>query len=328
MSQGWARRTPETMLETMPETANVGGQRRRRSPLRRLSMSRRLAPRLLVLPMVAGLLAFAVYPLVYLIVLAASESQLGDTFQAWVGWDNVSAALRDRVFTDSLVRSTLFAVPVSILELVLGVAIAVLLQGSVRGGHVIRTLILLPLMTPPIMVATAWKLIFNPGGGLLNGWLTDLGLIDEPITYFGSSTWAFPAVGVADAWQWTPFVVLLAFAALQALPEDLSEAALMDGATPWRSFWSISLPLVMPALVAILLLRMITAFKLFDLVYALTFGGPGFDTNVATFQIWRTALRQFDVGYAAAQTLIFGLLVGIVTLPLVLFRDWTVRNWS
>jgi multiple sugar transport system permease protein len=295
---------------------------------RRRSFHRQLVPRLLVLPMVAGLLAFAVYPSIYLIFLSASQSQLGNTFQEWVGLANFREAFADRVFIDSLIRSVLFAIPLSLIELVLGLAIAVLLTTSLRGGHVARTLILLPLMTPPIMVATAWKLIFNPGAGLLNGWLTDLGLIDKPISYLGSSRWALPTIGIADTWQWTPFVVLLAYAALQTLPEDVVEAAMVDGATPWRSFWSISLPMVMPALIAIFLIRLIMAFKVFDLVYSLTFGGPGFDTNLATFNIWRTALRQFDVGYAAAQTLIFGILVGLITLPVVLLRDWVVKNWT
>ncbi|MGH2532766.1 MAG: carbohydrate ABC transporter permease [Thermomicrobiales bacterium] len=285
-------------------------------------------PWLLVAPMIVGLLAFAVYPLIYLLVLSASRSLLGRTFQEWVGLINYRAALRDDVFIGSLIRSVGFAVPVSVLEVAAGLAIALLLRRSVRGGHVIRTLLLLPLMTPPIMVAVAWRLMLAPIGGLVNNTLRALGVTDEPISFLGSSTWAFPAVGVADAWQWTPFVILLAFAALQALPEDIYEAALIDGASPGRIFWTITLPLLMPALAAVLLIRMITALKLFDLVYILTAGGPGFDTTVATFQIYRVALQQFDVGYAAAQTILFGVVVGLVTLPLVLLRDWTVTRWS
>lgn len=287
---------------------------------------RELTPWLLVFPMVLGLAAFALYPFVYLIALSISKSLLGQTFQEWVGFDNFRAALQDSVFTDSLIRSIIFAFPVSLIELALGVGIAVLLQGAVRGGHIVRTLILLPLMTPPIIVATAWKLIFNPTGGLLNGVLRDLGITDAPISFLGTSPWAFISIGVADAWQWTPFIVLLAFAALQSLPEETHHAALVDGASPWRAFWSIALPMVLPALLAILLIRVIIAFKVFDLVYSLTFGGPGFDTNLATFHIFRTAFRQFDVGYGAAQTLIFAVMVGLLTLPLVLLRDWAVRH--
>lgn len=285
-------------------------------------------PAALVAPMVGGLVLFALYPLVYLVALSASKSLLGKTFQAWVGWDNFRQALADRVFTDALLRSALFAIPVSLVELVFGVGVALLLLGFVRGGGVARTLILLPLMTPPIVVATAWKLIFNPTGGLLNGVLLDLGLIDAPVSYLGQSPWAFVAIAVADAWQWTPFVALLAFAALQSLPEEVGQAALVDGASGWRAFWTITLPTVAPALAAVFLLKVILAFKLFDLVYALTFGGPGFDTNMGAFQIFRVALREFDVGYGAAQTLLFGLLVGAATLPVVLLRDKLVEKAS
>lgn len=282
-------------------------------------------PIVLVAPMVVGLAAFALYPLLYLVALSASESLLGKTFQTWVGFDNFAQALGDKVYTDALLRSALFAIPVSLVELVFGVAIALLLVGFVRAGGPLRTLILLPLMTPPIVVATAWKLIFNPTGGLLNGVLLDLGLIDRPVSYLGQSPWAFVSIAVADAWQWTPFVALLAFAALVSLPAETNEAALTDGASGWRAFWTISLPMVGPALAAIFLLKVIIAFKTFDLVYALTFGGPGFDTNMGTFQIFRVALREFNVGYGAAQTLLFGLLVGLATLPIVLLRDKLVE---
>lgn len=290
--------------------------------------TRRLGPRLFVIPLVLGLLVFAIYPLIYLLVLSASKSALGNTFQAWIGLGNYRAALTDAVFTNALVRSVVFAVPVSAVEMLAGVAVALLLHHARRGGHLIRTLILLPLMTPPIMVATAWKLIFHPTGGLLNGTLQALGLTDRPVSFLGSSRWAFPAIAVADFWQWTPFVILLAYASLQVVPADIHEAALVDGATDWRAFWTVTLPQLAPALAAIFLLRVILAFKVFDLVYSLTFGGPGFDTNIGTFQIFRVAFRQFDVGYAAAQTVIFGILVGIVTLPIVLVRNAIIRHWT
>jgi multiple sugar transport system permease protein len=275
--------------------------------------------------MIVGLLTFALYPFVYLLVLSASKSLLGNPFQEWVGLDNFRKAFDDEVFIGSLRRSIVFAVPIALIELAAGLGIALLLQGSLRGGHIVRTLILLPLMTPPIMVASAWKLFYYPSGGLLNGLLQRVGLIDEPVTFLGSSRWAFPAVGIADAWQWTPFVALLAFATLQSQSEEIEHAALVDGATPWIAFRTITLPLIAPALASILLIRLIMAFKIFDLVYSLTFGGPGFDTDVATFHIYRVALGQFNVGYGAAQTLIFGVMVGIVTLPIALLRNWAIR---
>lgn len=285
-------------------------------------------PRLLVAPMVVGLLAFAVYPLLYLLVLSASKSLLGKPFQAWVGLDNYRAALGDEVFIGSLSRSVGFALPITLIQLTLGFGVALLLQGSIRGGNIVRTLLLLPLMTPPIMVAIAWKLILHPTGGLANAMLRDLGLTETPVSFLGSSMLAFPSIAVADTWQWTPFVILLAFAALQAIPEETHQTALVDGASPWHAFWGVTLPMVAPALIAVGLIRLIMAFKLFDLVYALTQGGPGFDTTVATFQIYRTALERFDVGSAAAQTIIFGVVVSLVILPVVILRDWALRRFA
>jgi multiple sugar transport system permease protein len=144
----------------------------------------------------------------------------------------------------------------------------------------------------------------------------------------GSSTWAFPSIAIADAWQWTPFIVLLVFAELQVQPNDVREAATLDGASDWQTFRGITLPMLMPALVSIALIRIIMALKLFDLVYALTQGGPGFDTTVGSFHIYRLALEQFNVSYAAALTVLFGLFVSLVTLPVVLLRDWSLRRWS
>jgi multiple sugar transport system permease protein len=277
--------------------------------------------------MVLGLLVFTVYPLIYLLILSSSESLLGKPFQAWIGLENYRAAFADQTFLASLLRSIAFALPVTVAELILGLAIAVLLQYTIRGGHIVRTLILLPLMTPPVMVAVAWKLILSPVGGLLNAALLGFGLSDKPVSVLGSATWAFPSIALADAWQWTPFIILLVFAALQAQPVELRQAAMIDGASEGQVFRDITFPLLIPAVVAIGLIRFITALKLFDLVYALTQGGPGFDTTVGSFHIYRVALEQFNVGYAAALTVLFGLFVSLVTLPIVILRDWSLRRW-
>jgi multiple sugar transport system permease protein len=295
---------------------------------RRRWNTQRYVPALLVAPMVLGLLVFAVYPLIYLLILSSSESLLGKPFQAWIGLENYRAAFADQTFLASLLRSIAFALPVTVAELILGLAIAVLLQHMIRGGHIVRTLILLPLMTPPVMVAVAWKLILSPVGGLLNAALLGFGLSDKPVSVLGSATWAFPSIALADAWQWTPFIILLVFAALQAQPVEFRQAAMIDGASEGQVFRDITLPLLIPAVVAIGLIRFITALKLFDLVYALTQGGPGFDTTVGSFHIYRVALEQFNVGYAAALTVLFGLFVSLVTLPVVILRDWSLRRWS
>lgn len=285
-----------------------------------------LVPRLLVAPLIIGLIILVVYPTIYLLAISLSQSSLGQPFTAWVGLSNYIQALRDAVFTRALVRSTLLAVSVSLAQLALGVAIALLLHTDMRNGNIVRTLILLPLMTPPVMVAVVWRLLLAPVGGLVNGTLINLGFIAQPISFLGTSPLALLSIAITDIWQWTPFVVLLVYAALLGQPHEVHEAALVDGAVGWQIIWFITLPLIWPALLAVLLIRLIMAFKIFDLIYMLTFGGPGFDTTTGTFLIYRLAFQQFNIGYAAAQTLIFGLLVGLVTLPFVLLRNRSIRT--
>lgn len=283
---------------------------------------RRWVAMLMLAPLVVGLTVFALYPLAYLLALSVTDSTLGQPLREWVGLDNYDWALFGAGFTGTLVRTALFAIPVSLIQLALGLGVALLLHEAVRSGRIVRALFLLPLMTPPVMVGIAWKLILAPGGGWLNGLLQHWGLIVEPISFLGSQDFAFPAVMLADTWQWTPFVAILCYAALQSLPKDVYEAAALDGAYAGTIFRTIVLPMLAPALVAIFLLRMIIAFKTFDLVYILTFGGPGNATNLSSFAIWKTSLREFDVGLGAAQTVIFGVLVGLLTLPVT----WAYRR--
>jgi len=287
-----------------------------RDPPRALISGSRPVVWLLVAPLVVGLAIFAIYPFIDILALSFSKSSLGRPFQKWPIVTNYLALARDDTFRATLVRTMIFAIPVPLVEMALGFSTALLLHTHLRRAGWIRGIILLPLMTPPMMVASAWKLILAPSGGLLDGVLLRAGLIDQPISFLGTTPWAFLSIAVADIWQWTPFVAILSYTALQGLSEDVIEAARVDGASPFKILLYIMLPMLAPTLLAILLLRVVIAFKLFDLVYGLSFGGPGGDTTVAAFQVWRTALTQFDIGLGAAQTIVFAILVSLVTLPL------------
>ncbi|MGH1371677.1 MAG: carbohydrate ABC transporter permease [Cellvibrionaceae bacterium] len=274
----------------------------------------------MLVPVMAGLAAFFVYPLVYLIALSVSRSTLANTFQSYDGWENFSWMLTGTSFTSSIITTVIFAVSVSVLQLVLGLLIAYLLFTSVRNGKFLRAIILLPLMTPPVMVGIAWKLLLSPTGWI-NSLLSRAGFIEQPISILGDGRFAFPSIMLADTWQWTPFIVILAYAALQSLPEDVFEAAALDGANSQTTFFKLTLPMLAPALLSILLIRMVMAFKTFDLIFVLTQGGPGGATDMSTYVIWRTALQEFDLGLAAAQTLYFAVVISIVTLPIVLLNN-------
>jgi multiple sugar transport system permease protein len=278
-----------------------------------------MAAIIMLAPLVAGLMAFTIYPTLYLLFLSATKSTLGQPFKSWIGGANYVwiGGGDGGVFLTALLRSAVFAFSAASIELVAGTALALLLLAPRGGGSLIRGSILLPLMTPPILVGTAWKLLLAPGGGFVNGKLQAWGFVDAPVSFLGGQPWADLSIIAADVWQWTPFITVMAYASLRQVPVDMLEAARLDGATEARIFWTIVLPLTAPALAAIFILRLIMAFKTFDLVYILTYGGPGNSTALPSFAIWRLSMRSFDVGLAAAETVLFAVFVSLALLPVI-----------
>lgn len=277
-------------------------------------------------PIVIGLAITLLYPTLFLIALALSKSTLGKLFRDFVGLKHIFAVLHDPLFLTSMAKSIAYAFVTASIQLILGFLIALLFTQLLKAGRFLVSLILLPLMTPPVMVGIAWKLILAPAGGLLNGVLLDWGLILAPISFLGHPVLAWFAIAVADIWQWTPFIVILSFAALSTIPEGVHEAATVDGASPLQRFWHITLPLVAAPLSSIFLLKVILSFKLFDLVYVLTFGGPGFATTTTGFSIYRRAFEQFDVARAAAETLVYSLVIGLVLWPVIRLHQHLERK--
>lgn len=210
--------------------------------------------------------------------------------------------------------------------MLLGVAIAMLLVRVTRFSSIWRALIFVPMMTPPIMIGVAWKLMLLSNGGLVNSVFLRLGILSENQSFLGEMPWAIFSIAVADTWQWTPFVVLLAYAAIRALPEDIKQAAYMDGAGPIRTFFFVQLPLLMPSLMGIFLIKLILSFKVFDLVFVLTQGGPGTGTALASYSIFRTLLQNYDVGLAGAEVLLLVVAVTIATLPVMMLHKRVSEN--
>lgn len=290
----------------------------RRQAKSRLRLPAAWAHRIFVAPSVIALIALGAYPLAFIIAAALSKSSLGRPFQSWVGTENLEAALADGDVVGSLVRSTVYAVGVSVVSVVLGVVIALALERAVRGGAVIRTLLLLPLITPPVVVGIIWKLIFNPSGGLLDTVLGFFGATGPPLSLLSSTVWAFPAIAIADVWEWTPLVTVLVFAAVIGQDPEVREAASLDGAHGLRLFNSITLPAIGGVVASVFFIRLVIAFKAFDLIVLMTSGGPGQSTTTPAYLIYQAALQQFDVGRAAAITLLFAVVVTLVTLPVAL----------
>jgi multiple sugar transport system permease protein len=280
----------------------------------------RHSPFLMILPMLVIIVVFLVF-LIYVVGLSVTKSTLARPFNGFIGFDNYAQAFADEAFGTSIVNMLVFAFGVTIVETLLGFVFASVLYTEIRAGRYLRTLALLPLFTPPVAVGMIWKLIYDPGSGLLNYYLLKLHIIAGPIGYLGNPTWAMPSLMFADIWQWTPFCFLLCLAAFQSLPFDPYEAAAVDGASNWQIFRRLTLPLVAPSVVITFLFRLLIALKVFDLVFMLTYGGPGDSTNVASFDIYKVGFTMFKTGYAASMTVLVFLLVSAIATVLTLGRQ-------
>ena len=181
---------------------------------------------------------------------------------------------------------------------------ALLVDSLRRGKALVRTAMLLPMLLPPVVAAVIWRLIYNPQSGMLNGTIRALGGDPAGLTWTNGEGGALLSVIAVDVWEWTPFVFLLVSAALQGLPQEALEAAQVDGAGKWQVFRDIELPLLRPVLLLAALLRGMELIRIFDQVFILTQGGPGFATETISLYIYRTAFRFFDFGYASAMSLV------------------------
>jgi multiple sugar transport system permease protein len=279
----------------------------------------RRVPTWLAAPAIAGLALLLVYPTIYLVALAITKSSLAKPLNRFSGLHNFATAFASPAFTPSLWKSTLFAVTVAVVTTVLGLGLALLLRHRGGGFGVVGALFLLPLVTAPVLVGVAWKLLLAPVGGGLANVFKAFGL--EGFNPLGAGVGAFVVLLVIHVWQWTPFATLLAFAALGVVRPELLESARIDGANPWRTFTTVTWPAIGPTIWAVAVLELVIGYKVFDLLVVITAGGPGFSTSLSPFVIYQTGLRgSFDMGTAAAQTLVFGLVVGAVATVVTTLR--------
>jgi multiple sugar transport system permease protein len=194
--------------------------------------------------------------------------------------------------------------------MLLGFALALLLNREIRGRNVLRAIMILPLFATPVALGYLGITMFYEENGPINALLVAIGV--GKIPWISNPFWAKVAIIIVDVWQWTPFVFLVSLAGLQGLPQDLYEAAEVDGGNSWQLFRRITLPLIAPTLWLILLLRLVDAFKVFDIPMSLTLGGPGRATEVYSMYTYRTGMRFFDHGYAAAQGFLLLVIVSII----------------
>ncbi|RAS10471.1 carbohydrate ABC transporter permease [Ensifer adhaerens] len=269
---------------------------------------------LLMLPLLAVMIAVIGWPLIDTVRLSFTDAKLVGTEGTFVGFDNYAKMLGGSNFLRAFITTTWFAVVSVTAEMVLGVLAALLLNQQFRGRTALRALMILPWALPTVVNATLWRLIYNPEYGALNAALTQIGLIDGYRSWLGEPGSALTALIVADCWKNFPLVALIALAALQAVPRDITAASLVDGAGPFNRFRYVIMPYLAGPLLVALVLRTIEAFKVFDLIWVMTRGGPANSTRTLSILVYQEAFSFQRAGSGASLALIVTLLVTVLAV--------------
>lgn len=257
-----------------------------------------------------------VFPLAYAFYLSLQNFDLsiGPAYQ-YVGLQNYSEALfRDRRFWGSVWNTAIIIGPALVLELLLGLGIALLLNRKIHARPIITALLAIPPMISPVMAAMAWRMLFGVKYGAINNLGLQLGLIDVYFDWFATPLRSILAVVLVDVWHNTSFMMLVLLAGLQSIPQELYEAARADGASAWKSFWFITLPLLKFTVVVAVMIRMIDLTKLFGLIFVLTYGGPGGTTETLAFNTYLVGFTDFRMSYASALSYLIILIVLVLTV--------------
>jgi len=283
----------------------------------------------LLAPMLLVMLLLTAWPLLRTIWLSFTDAALigsGET-PAWIGLENYLYALSDPDFRASIWRTLYFTLVSVTFEGIIGVLVALLLNQKFVGRNVLRVLVILPWALPTIVNAMMWRLNFNPDYGSINALLSQIGIIDGYRSWLGSPDSALNAVMFADIWKNYPLVTLLVLAALQSIPEDLFEAARLDGASAWRRFRAITFPAIVAPLGVALVLRTIDAFKIFDIIYVMTRGGPVDSTKTLSFFVYQESFSYLRAGSGAAYAILMTLMCALL-ITLYLLMLWHQRRRS
>jgi multiple sugar transport system permease protein len=260
-------------------------------------------------PALIIMLVVTAVPFTVTIGLAFTNYDLVRADWNFIGFRNFVEMWHDPEIPQVVFNTVYLVIGSTVLTTGFGLVLAVLMDSTRRGVGFIRTLYMLPIMTAPIVVALTWRAMFNNDAGWINYFLGLLHL-PQPL-WLGNPYLAMPVVLISDMWTGVPFQAILLLAGLVAVPTDLKEAAMSDGASPWQVFWHVTLPSIRPVLFIALLLRMIDSFRKFEGIQILTTGGPGLASTPLNLQIYNTGLFYDRVGYAAAMGVVLIIMIAI-----------------
>ena len=294
------------------------------SVLRPLSSSRHRHrdwwPWLALTPLIVIIAALMVTPVIHLFSLITQEVswQDGRAVTRFVGLDNIRAFLANPYYWPGLVNTLAFSVIAVTLQVVIGFALALAVNDMKKEPRLLTTILLLPIVISPIVIGAMWRLILNNDSGVLNVVLSQLDI--TPPDWLGTPSLAFLSVIVVDVWHWTPFSFLLLLAGLKALHREVLEAAQLDGCSRWQRLRFVILPMMWPALLITLMLRIIFSFKVFDEIYLLTKGGPGTATEMVSYSIYRAFFIEDREGLGAVMSLFTFFIIALLLVVLMSLR--------
>jgi raffinose/stachyose/melibiose transport system permease protein len=309
-------------------TPKAGVQRLWSRPTRRAKWRRRsgLVGLLFIWPALLLYLVFSVYPILRTVQISFTNWDGLSNHYDYVGWANYAKAFTDSIWWQSLWHGVFFSVMALILMNGLGLFLAIIVDGTKRGQTIYRALFYLPPVLSGVVVALIFKWIYEPYGGPLNAALQSVGLTSLTHAWLGDSATAIWCVSLASIWAGVGYPFLLFLAGLQGVPQELYEAAQLDGANAWQQFRHVTVPFLIPVGAIVSILTILGAMQLFNIVMAMTGGGPGYATEVPVLHIYREAFQATHFGYATALSMIFGaILFAVSIIQLQLSRRFGVR---
>lgn len=271
-------------------------------------------PLWLFLPTLIPVIALSVVPLVQGLWMGFTDYTLGATQTRFIWFENFARMMRDSQFWGSFGVGAIWTLSVTAGVVILGMGLALLLNARLPLQGLARVLVLIPWAIPPIIKGVIWRLVYHPQAGFLNNGLLAIGVLAQPIDWLNNFTWSLPAVVLVGIWTGLPQATVVLLAGLQSIPDELFEAAKLDGASPWALFRFVTLPLLMPVILATVALEFMWQFNSFGLVYTLTEGGPAGTTRLPMLFAYEEAFRFGNLAYASALGTAMVIVVGVIVL--------------
>jgi multiple sugar transport system permease protein len=283
-------------------------------------------PYLLILPAAVAMVAVSVYPILDGLALSLRNVSLAAQRNAFIGLANYQTLVGDDLFWNAWRHTVAFTGISTLLETLLGLGMALVLHEVFRGRSLVRAALLVPWAMPTVVTSRMFGWLFDGENGVINWLLRQGGLITHNINWYGSTHNAFGAIVIADVWKTAPFMAMLLLAGLQTIPRSLFESSMIDGAGSWQTFWYVRLPLLAPTLLIAGMFRALDAFRIFDLVYILTGGGPADSTETLSTLSYKTMFSALLFGYGSAISTAMFITEALIAFGFGIFVVRSMRN--